>query len=189
MINTSQNRQSKEKPSTARLTFYLCVTVFAVCLSVVAAGWLIVTRTEGGWYNLPWLLLPAGVIGLLSAGLWLVHSDKELKKKRLADLGFEQPGQTEQLHVSAVIQSMFQATTSVTVVASGTIQQDVRCCVAEVTEIVSRSTGSNDHTLYKYYQDYDKRGLQLVYTHTDMNSWSLPESLLALGIRQHNSNL
>ena len=150
MINTSQNRQSKEKPSAARLTFYLCVTVFAVCLSVVAAGWLIVTRTEGGWYNLPWLLLPVGVIGLLSAGLWMVHSDNELKKKRLADLGFEQPDYAEQLHVSKAIQSMFQATTSVTVVASVTIQQDVRCCVAEVTEIVSRSTGSDDHTSYKY---------------------------------------
>ena len=81
MINTSQNRQSKEKPSADRLTFYLCVTVFAVCLSVVAAGWLIVTRTEGGWYNLPWLLLPAGVIGLLIASLRMVHSDNKLKKR------------------------------------------------------------------------------------------------------------
>jgi hypothetical protein len=44
---------------------------------------------------------------------------------------------------------MFRTTTSVVVVASVTIQQDVRCCVAEVSEIVRLGIGGDDHTEYK----------------------------------------
>ncbi|MEO2029182.1 MAG: hypothetical protein ABGZ23_25180 [Fuerstiella sp.] len=137
-MNTSQEHQAPNR---------IFVYASLACFSLVAGGWLVVTLTEGGWYNIHWVLGPGGLLLLIYASLRLNDVDISSKREALIALGFELAGDDEQQHISVVIESMFEGRSAVVVLASTAIQQTLRCHVAEVAETVYRSTG-DDHSQY-----------------------------------------
>ena len=104
------------------------------------AGWLVVTFTDGGLFNLPWVIGPPAVITLLGFAVWLHWADIVEKWETFAGLGFGVGEPEENQDIAAGIEAMFDARANVTVLGTKAILPDVQCWMAEVTEILSRDS-------------------------------------------------
>lgn len=151
LTDSAGERQSKENDQQASRGSTVGV-FFAVCLLCVAAGWLIATWTEGGWSN-PWsVLLPAGLFLVISSFVLIGPTHIKTKREALALFGFEQPSDDEEKHIAQAIRSMFQpggtsecqGISVDSVLGSATIQQNVRCYVAEVVEVCDDNANSTN---------------------------------------------
>ena len=80
----SQESRRRFNEVKARVTWILLAawTVTAV------AGWLVVTFTDGGLYNLPWVIGPPAVITIMGYCVWARWKDIVEKRETFADLGF-----------------------------------------------------------------------------------------------------
>jgi hypothetical protein len=149
-------RQSKESRPADFPWYYVWGFFFAVCLFFVAAGWLIVTWTGGGWSNIWWVLLPSGLFLVIFCAVRLKTADIKAKREALAVFGFEPPSDEEAKHIAQAIRSMFQpggtreaqGISVDSVLASATIEQNVRCYVADASRAVVVHGESGDFTRY-----------------------------------------
>ena len=130
----SQESRRRFKEVKARVTWILLAawTVTAV------AGWLVVTFTDGGLYNLPWVIGPPAVITIMGCAVWLHWKDIVEKRETFAGLGFRLAEPEENRDIAAGIEAMFDAHANVTVLGTRAILPDVQCWMAEVTEILDR---------------------------------------------------
>jgi hypothetical protein len=130
----SQELRRRFKEVKARVTWILLAawTVTAV------AGWLVVTFTDDGLYNLPWVIGPPAVITLMGYAVWLDWKDTVEKRETFAGLGFRVAEPEENRDIAAGIEAMFDARANVTVLGTRVILPDVQCWMAEVTEILDR---------------------------------------------------
>ena len=130
----SQELRRRFNEVKARVTWILLAawTVTAV------AGWLVVTFTDDGLYNLPWVIGPPAVITLMGYAVWLDWKDTVETRETFAGLGFHLAEPEENRDIAAGIEAMFDARANVTVLGTRVILPDVQCWMAEVTEILDR---------------------------------------------------
>ena len=136
----SQESRRRFNEVKARVTWILLAawTVTAV------VGWLVVTFTDGGLYNLPWVIGPPAVITIMGYCVWARWKDIVEKRETFADLGFHLAEPEENRDIAAGIEAMFDARVIVTVLGTRTILSDVQCWMAEVTESLDRDTEHPD---------------------------------------------
>ena len=138
----SQESRRRFNEVKARVTWILLAawTVTAV------AGWLVMIFTDGGLYNLQWVIGPPAVITIMGYCVWARWKDIVEKRETFADLGFHLAEPEENRDIAAGIEAMFDARVIVTVLGTRTILSDVQCWMAEVTESLDRNS---DHTVYR----------------------------------------
>jgi hypothetical protein len=112
------------------------------------AVWLLFTLADDGWRYLHWVLGPSGVITLIVfvRGQW--RADTFAKKQICTSIGFgliDDAEEKDQIEVR--IAGMFDRLTSVTVQGSTTVLPNVRCWLAETSEVLSRDS---DNVEYRY---------------------------------------
>ena len=136
----SQESRRRFNEFKARVTWILLAawTVTAV------AGWLVVTFTDGGLYNLQWVIGPPAVITIMGYCVWARWKDIVEQQEAFADLGFRLAEPEENRDIAAEIEAMFNARANVTVLGTRVILPDVQCWMAEVREILDRDTEHPD---------------------------------------------
>ena len=138
----SQEPGRRFKEVKARATWIL----LAGWTATAVAGWLVVTFTDGGLYNLPWVIGPPAVITFVGSAVWLYWKDIVEKRETFVGLGFRLAEPEENRDIASGIESMFDARANVTVLGTRAILPDVQCWMAEVTEVLDRG---GDHTVYR----------------------------------------
>ena len=130
----SQESRRRFNEVKARVTWILLAawTVTAV------AGWLVVTFTDGGLYNLQWVIGPPAVITIMGYCVWACWKDIVEQREAFADLGFRLAEPEENRDIAAEIEAMFDAHANVTVLGTRAILPDVQCWMAEVRETLDR---------------------------------------------------
>ena len=130
----SQESRRRFNEAKARVTWIL----LAAWTVTPVAGWLVVTLTDGGLYNLLWVIGPPAVITIMGAGWIMGAGDSVEKRETLTGLGFRLAEPEENRDIAARIEAMFDAHAVVTVLGARAILPDVQCWIAEVTEILDR---------------------------------------------------
>ena len=138
----SQESRRRFNEVKARVTRIL----LAVWTVTAVAGWLVMIFTDGGLYNLQWVIGPPAVITIMGYCVWARWKDIVEKRETFADLGFHLAEPEENRDIAAGIEAMFDARVIVTVLGTRTILSDVQCWMAEVTESLDRNS---DHTVYR----------------------------------------
>ena len=130
----SQESRRRFNEVKARVTRIL----LAVWTVTAVAGWLVMIFTDGGLYNLQWVIGPPAVITIMGYCVWARWKEIVEQREAFADLGFRLAEPEENRDIAAEIAAMFDARANVTVLGTRAILPDVQCWIAEVRETLDR---------------------------------------------------